>query len=145
MANNDSIGAFAIGFVLGGAIGALAGLLLAPKAGVETRAELLEKGEAWRTRADELAADMRARGLDEFNRMNERVGPAVDSLRERGSTATTAVREAGAEVVASAGERVGPVVDAARERSATAATAVRSRIGGNGSATDAEEEEAQKS
>ncbi len=145
MANNDSIGAFAIGFVLGGAIGALAGLLLAPKAGVETRAELLEKGEAWRTRADEMAADMRARGLDEFNRMNERVGPAVDSLRERGSTATTAVREAGAEVVASAGERVGPVVDAARERSATAATAVRSRIGGNGAETDAEEGEAQKS
>ena len=134
MAKSESVGAFALGLILGGAIGALAGVLLAPKAGTETRAELLQKGEAWRARADELAAEMRARGLDEYTRMNERVGPAVDSLREQGSAA-----------VASAGERVGPVVDAARERGATAATAVRSRIGGNGSETDAEEGEAPKS
>ena len=126
MAKNDSSGAFVLGLVLGGVIGAMAGLLLAPKSGVETRAELMERGEAWRVRADVMAAEMRARGLDEFNRMNERVGPAVDTLRERGYAAATTAREAGAGAVAGAGERVAPVVDAAR-----------SRVSGNGAEADA--------
>ena len=120
MANSDNGGGFVLGLFIGGVIGALAGLLLAPKSGSETRADLVEMGDTWRTRADEMAAEMRVRGLPD---VGGRVGPAVDSLRERGSSTIGAVREAGTGVVASARESV---------------SAVRSRIGtGNGAIEEA--------
>jgi|GEM_PF-2952851 hypothetical protein len=72
MANNDDGGTFVVGFLLGGIIGAIVGILLAPKAGSETRAELAGQSEVWRDRAEEIAA-----------RVRERVGPAVVGVRER--------------------------------------------------------------
>ena len=75
-----------LGFLVGGIIGGFLGLLLAPKPGAQTRAELMEMGDAWRTRADEIAAqmaaEMRSRGVPDMSAVGERVGPAVDSLRE---------------------------------------------------------------
>ena len=53
MADNNREGSFALGFLLGGIIGALVGILIAPKPGAETRADLVERSEAWRTRAEE--------------------------------------------------------------------------------------------
>ena len=64
MANSDSDSNFALGFILGGVIGVAVGVLIASKPGSETRAELAEASEAWRGRAEELAAALR-----------ERVGP----------------------------------------------------------------------
>ena len=52
---------FGTGLVLGGAIGLLAGLLLAPKAGEQTRAEVLERTAGLRQRADDMTADFRER------------------------------------------------------------------------------------
>jgi gas vesicle protein len=72
MANNDDSGTFMAGFLFGGIIGAIVGILLAPKAGSETRAELAGQSEVWRDRAEEIAA-----------RVRERVGPAVEGVRER--------------------------------------------------------------
>ena len=69
MANNDSGGSFVLGFLIGGLVGAAVGLLIAPKSGQDTRAELTERTEAWRNRAEEMAANLR-----------ERVGPAVDNV-----------------------------------------------------------------
>ena len=74
MANDGNGGSFVTGFVLGGVIGAVVGILLAPKPGSETRTELLERSEAWRLRAEELAAQLR-----------ERVGSTVEGVRERGT------------------------------------------------------------
>ncbi len=71
MANGNG-GSFISGFLIGGLVGAIVGILLAPKSGSETRADLLEQSEALRLRGEELAA-----------RVRERVGPAVDSVRER--------------------------------------------------------------
>ena len=69
MGNGNS---FISGFLIGGLVGAVVGIMLAPKSGSETRAELLEQSEALRVRGEELAA-----------RVRERVGPAVDTVRER--------------------------------------------------------------
>jgi gas vesicle protein len=113
--NNSGGGGFVLGLFIGGVIGGMAGLLLAPKSGSQTRAELRELGDTWRTRADEMAADLRARGMPDLPDVTGRVGPAVDSLRERGSSTIEAVRDAGAGAVASAKEGV---------------SAVRSRMGG---------------
>ena len=72
MADNDSGHSFVSGFLLGGIVGAVVGILLAPKTGSETRASLLEQSETLRTRAEELAA-----------RVREQVGPTVETVRER--------------------------------------------------------------
>ena len=110
MANdNGGGGGFVTGLLIGGIIGGLVGLLLAPKSGAETRAELLERGEAWRSQADVIAADMRSRGMERAGEVGQRFGPAVDSLRERGSATYEAARETGAEAVATARQRVDAV------------------------------------
>lgn len=85
-------GGFALGLLVGGVIGAAAGLLLAPKPGAETRSELMEMGETWRTRADSMAADMRSRGMQELSDVSQRVGPAVDSLKARGASVAADAR-----------------------------------------------------
>ena len=85
-------GGFALGLLVGGVIGAAAGLLLAPKPGAETRSELMEMGETWRTRADSMAADARSRGMQELTDVSQRVGPAVNSLKARGASTVAVAR-----------------------------------------------------
>ena len=72
MADNDSGWSFTAGFLIGAIAGGIAGVLLAPKPGAETRAQLVQQSETWRTRAEEAAASVR-----------ERVGPTVDEIRDR--------------------------------------------------------------
>ena len=67
MAGKGNAGSFLIGF----AVGAVVGLLLAPKPGAETRADLADYGEVVRERAEEVAA-----------RVRERMGPSVETIRE---------------------------------------------------------------
>ena len=83
MANDDSGSSFVAGFMLGGIVGAIAGILLAPKAGSETRAGLLEQSELLRERAEVLAANVRERVGPTVEGLRERVGPAVESVRDR--------------------------------------------------------------
>ena len=72
MAENDSGWSFATGFLIGAVAGGIAGILMAPKPGTATRAQLMEQSLTWRAKAEEAAAGLR-----------ERVGPAVDDIRER--------------------------------------------------------------
>ena len=59
-----------------------------------------------------MAADMRSRGMARVEEVSQRFGPAVDSLKERGSATLGNVRESGVEAVATARQRV----DTARNR-----------------------------
>ena len=52
---------FITGFLIGGIVGFVAGILLAPKSGEETRAMIMEHGGEWRDKAEELAAAARER------------------------------------------------------------------------------------
>lgn len=87
MANNDNGGSFAMGFILGGIIGAAAALLLAPKKGAETRSDLMERSLLMRARAEELAALARAEAQERASvgvaTARERIGPAYEGVRER--------------------------------------------------------------
>ena len=47
---------FGTGFILGAIVGVLAGLLTAPRAGEEMLADLKERSEEWKERAEDLAA-----------------------------------------------------------------------------------------
>jgi gas vesicle protein len=114
MADNDSGWSFATGFFIGSVVGAIAGILLAPKPGAQTRTELVEQSEAWRTRAEEMAAMVR-----------ERVGPTVEGVRERMGPTVENVRE-----------RVAPAVETVRERVGPVADAVSARVGRSGSEAD---------
>ena len=96
MGNNDNGGSFALGLLVGGIIGALIGMLLAPKPGSETRSEIWERSETLRSRADEAAASLR-----------ERVGPAADGVSSRFGPAVESVREAGASAIENVNARLG--------------------------------------
>ena len=96
MGNNDNGGSFALGLLVGGIIGALIGMLLAPKPGSETRSEIWERSETLRSRADEAAASLR-----------ERVGPAADGVSSRFRPAVESVREAGASAIENVNARLG--------------------------------------
>ena len=96
MGNNDNGGSFALGLLVGGIIGALIGMLLAPKPGAETRSEIWERSETLRPRADEAAASLR-----------ERVGPAADGVSSRFGPAVESVREAGASAIENVNARLG--------------------------------------
>ena len=76
---------FGTGLVLGGAIGLLAGLLLAPKAGEQTRAEMAERTAGLRQRAEDMTADFRERVretvrevMDEGRIVANRIMPAKE-------------------------------------------------------------------
>lgn len=56
MTDRDGGAGFVTGLLFGGLLGFAAGILLAPKSGEETRAMIVERGEEWRDKAEELAA-----------------------------------------------------------------------------------------
>ena len=108
---------FALGLILGGIVGAAVGLLIAPRSGAETRAEIGERSEALRLRAEEMAATMVERTAPAVAGVRDRVAPTVEEVRGRVAPAVTEVRE-----------RVTPAVEVVRER----VEQVSSRIGRGG-------------
>ena len=100
MADNNS--SFVLGLVIGGVLGTVVGIMIAPKSGSETRAELIERSEAWRLRAEEMAATVR-----------DQMGPAVEGVRERVTPAVEAMRERVNPVVEQVSSRVGRSSDSA--------------------------------
>ena len=98
MANNDDGGTFMVGFLLGGIIGTIVGILLAPKAGSDTRAELAGQSEIWRDRAEEIAARVRERVGPAIEGVRERVVPAVDIMREGVAPGADAINNRGVDI-----------------------------------------------
>ncbi len=81
MANDQGDGGFMAGFLLGGILGVVVGLALAPKAGQEARAELWERSEGLRERAEYIAAQARERLRPAIDEAKEMLKPAVDEIR----------------------------------------------------------------
>ena len=68
----DSGGGFITGFLFGGIVGAVFGLLIAPKPGQETRNELRNQSDIIRSKMEDIGSVAK-----------DRIGPAVDELKER--------------------------------------------------------------
>lgn len=68
MAEKDTGTSFAIGFILGAAVGVAIGFLYAPQPGRETRALLKEKAERAAEKAKEAAAEAREKVAGKLGR-----------------------------------------------------------------------------
>ena len=88
MTTNSSGGAFVKGFLVGGAIGSVAALLMAPQSGEETRTQIRETGTDLKERAEAtyagalqkietMAADLQ----DKVNELSAKVDEAILQIR----------------------------------------------------------------
>jgi len=86
MARNRS-GSFALGLIIGGVVGVLSALLLAPKKGSATRSDFLERSMAIRAKAEEWAAQARSQAQDRaaasVTTAREHITPQYENVRER--------------------------------------------------------------
>ena len=70
---------FLAGFIVGGAIGAIAGVLLAPKSGEETRAMIADTAKDTLKRADETVKEIQSKADDVVSDMQKK----GDELRHK--------------------------------------------------------------
>jgi len=70
---------FLAGFIVGGAIGAIAGILLAPKSGEETRQLLADTSKDVLRRADETVKEIQSKADDVVSDMQKK----GDEIREK--------------------------------------------------------------
>jgi gas vesicle protein len=105
MSDRDGdFGAFLAGFIIGGMVGSIISLLLAPQSGEETRTiirdrsielkdKAVEKAEAARIKAEAAAADARARA----DELMKKGGEAYQSYRSKGETAISQKADSGSD------------------------------------------------
>jgi len=90
MAEKDSdLGAFLSGFIIGGLVGAVVALLLAPQSGEETRALIRDKSIELKDKAVETAEEARARTEAAASEARARVSEFSQQARERASELKT--------------------------------------------------------
>ena len=83
-----SVSRFLAGFVVGGAIGAVAGILLAPKSGEETRKLLSDSAQDIARRADETAKQIQSKADDavsDLQKKGEEIKEKLQDLIDRKS------------------------------------------------------------
>ena len=69
--SDDRGGSFFSFFLMGGIVGAIVGLLLAPRKGQETRAELSQKSEILKEQVEDMAFQLK-----------DRLNPTIDNVKE---------------------------------------------------------------
>ena len=76
-----SVSRFVAGFVVGGAIGAIAGILLAPKSGAETRKILADTAQDMVKRADETAKQIQVKADDAVSDLQKKGEEIIDRIQ----------------------------------------------------------------
>ena len=99
-----SVSRFLAGFIVGGAIGAVAGVLLAPRSGEETRKILKDTADDMTRRADETAKQIKVKADDAVSDLQKRGDEIKEKLqdlitKQKGekAEATTEAKEESAE------------------------------------------------
>lgn len=77
-----SVSRFLAGFVVGGAIGAVAGILLAPKSGEETRKLLSDSAQDIARRADETAKQIQSKADDAVSDLQKKGEEIKEKLQD---------------------------------------------------------------
>lgn len=81
--SKETGGGFSTGLILGAIIGTVAGILMAPKPGSETRSELLEKSDYWREKAEKLSELVVERLGPTLETVKDNVPPTLENMRSR--------------------------------------------------------------
>ncbi len=76
-----SKGKFALGALLGAAVGVVAGILTAPKSGKETRADIKAKAEETKKKADKVIAEAKVKGEKALNEVRHKTDSAVKDAK----------------------------------------------------------------
>lgn len=77
-----SAGRFLAGFIVGGAIGAIAGILLAPKSGEETRAMIADSAKEALRKADETVKEIQNKAEDVVSDMQKKGEEIKEKLQK---------------------------------------------------------------
>jgi len=91
MSDKSDLGAFLSGFIIGGLVGAVVALLMAPQSGEETRAYIRDKSIELKDRAAETAAEAQARAQEAAKRGQEIYAEQVASIKKTKPAAEEAV------------------------------------------------------
>ncbi len=105
--NNNDLGAFLAGFVIGGLIGAATALVLAPQSGQETRTQIATKSDELRQAGGQQVQHYREAASNYTQPYREQAGEALESTRTR-------MQETGGRVQ----EQARIVLDSGKERAA---------------------------
>jgi len=112
-------------FVLGALAGAAAALLLAPRSGEETRAELRNGAQRLRERAEDTVRNVQDRVAQTLDNVKGGVGEKLDTARDAFESGRQAARETREDMerrVRETRERVRAGIDAARRPPAVTGT-----------------------
>ena len=78
MANDN--GGFTTGLLVGGILGTIIGIMIAPKPGYQTRSELLNRSESFRDRAENISSSVVESITPTVEQISEKLAPAVDKV-----------------------------------------------------------------
>ncbi|MCA9921603.1 MAG: YtxH domain-containing protein [Anaerolineales bacterium] len=81
--NNNDLGAFLAGFVIGGLVGAATALILAPQSGEETRSQIAARSSDLRQAGGERVQQYRDSAESYAQQYRERAGALVEDSRSR--------------------------------------------------------------
>jgi gas vesicle protein len=115
-------------FLLGGLVGAVLGLLFAPRSGRETREMLASKAEDYWGEGVELYNTGKERAGEMYSTGRERVAEQSEQLRGKIDEARGRLQEQVAKSADAAKDKVGDVMPAAKDAVDKAATATKSGI-----------------
>lgn len=77
-----SVGRFLGGFIIGGAVGAIAGLLLAPHSGVETREKLAKTSDEILGKTDESVKVIKEKADEVIGDIQQKGDELISSIKE---------------------------------------------------------------
>jgi gas vesicle protein len=79
--NNEGSGS-TTWFIVGALVGVAVGMLLAPKAGRESREMIRDQARNWRDKANDQAGRLRERANEQARRLRERGAQQAEAFRE---------------------------------------------------------------
>lgn len=81
--NDNELGAFMAGFVIGGLVGAATALILAPQSGLETRAQIAAKGDEFRRVGEQRVQEFGEKAGAATSQVQERARIVLDEGKEK--------------------------------------------------------------